>query len=466
MAKITTHFNEGLAQATTNERNSFVFIDNPVIIDVEDFNTLFDERAIFPQFVIEVTSVLSSGESKVHKYTISLGSISDKVSLDISSAIRGAMDRYEYTSESVQDGGLVAYPYVTFHICAYEKYIDESGITNLGNKVEIKNLVGYHGGLSSYERWLSGDSNQAYPDGNLVRFSTKPDGEIVFNGQLRSESYFSPPKSDYVRATVCTRFFTSNQKTINLSDRMSRDNCGVYHASGDLSPQNVRFTHSGFVDVSGICSFKFKNPLSTTFPTLGMAFYDKDKEYISGIPVINELSEADMWRYETVDVPDGARYARFTWYIYTDSYGEMEMEVLAWKEIIDHRPRTTMLFVNSRGVLETISLFAKESKEYEISSEVMAVGRTPSYSPQPGMTTHKTLGNATWQMSSGFVNRDWAEWFVVEFLTSKKYWMLIDGRWLPVVVSSKESITVYDRNDTSLRDVQFTVVSAIGGRVG
>ena len=83
------------------------------------------------------------------------------------------------------------------------------------------------------------------------------------------------------------------------------------------------------------------------------------------------------------------------------------------------------------------------------------------------MTTHKSLGPATWRMSSGYVNRAWAEWFATEFLTAKHYWMRVDGRWLPVVVSpSENAATIYDRNDPSLRDVQFIVRAAVNGRVG
>lgn len=127
----------------------------------------------------------------------------------------------------------------------------------------------------------------------------------------------------------------------------------------------------------------------------------------------------------------------------------------------------TILFVNSRGVYETVGVRTRESKEYELSSETHRGSSTPSYKPNTEFSVQKVLGPATWHMSSGYVDRIWAEWFVTEFLVARHYWLLDeDGKCLPVVISpAEDAITVYDRNDPTLRDIQFTMRASINGAV-
>ena len=132
--------------------------------------------------------------------------------------------------------------------------------------------------------------------------------------------------------------------------------------------------------------------------------------------------------------------------------------------MLDTRDRTTILFVNSRGVFETISVVGYESEEYAVSAEVRSLVGDTSYRPSPYVTTHKEGGGASWKMSSGWVNREWAQWFAREFLMAKHYWIPKDGRWLPVAITpDSDSIVTYDKNDPSLLAVNFTVRAAIKG---
>ena len=133
---------------------------------------------------------------------------------------------------------------------------------------------------------------------------------------------------------------------------------------------------------------------------------------------------------------------------------------------IDSRERTVFLFVNSRGVFETVSALPRQSLGYGISSERKQLSQSPSYAPSPVITTHKEGGGAVWQMSSGYVDADWADWFASEFLMAKRYWLWHDGRWLPVAVEPDgDTVMVYDLNDPSLLAVNFTVRSALNGSI-
>lgn len=132
--------------------------------------------------------------------------------------------------------------------------------------------------------------------------------------------------------------------------------------------------------------------------------------------------------------------------------------------VLDTRDRTTILFVNSRGVFDTISVVGNESEEYAVSSEVRSLVSGTSYRPSPYVTTHKEGRGASWKMSGGWVNREWAQWFAREFLMAKHYWIPKDGRWLPVAITpDSDGIVTYDKNDPSLLAVNFIATAAIKG---
>lgn len=128
----------------------------------------------------------------------------------------------------------------------------------------------------------------------------------------------------------------------------------------------------------------------------------------------------------------------------------------------DSRKRKVFLFVNSFGVFETVSVLTRESKSIPVSSSRHPLSQSPSYTPRPSITAYKHGGVPVWNMSSGYVNREWAEWFASEFLMARHYWMLYDGKWLPVVVEpDSDTVLVYDADDPSLLAVNFTVHSAV-----
>lgn len=128
--------------------------------------------------------------------------------------------------------------------------------------------------------------------------------------------------------------------------------------------------------------------------------------------------------------------------------------------------RRQFAFVNSLGVIETIMAQSRESLSYDIESNTKSLVNTPQYKPNPNITTHKTGGRNKWQMSSGKVNREWADWWVTEFLMAKKYWMLHNGMWLPVVVTpADDSMEIYNRSDNNLPHVDFDVQLAVKGSI-
>ena len=124
------------------------------------------------------------------------------------------------------------------------------------------------------------------------------------------------------------------------------------------------------------------------------------------------------------------------------------------------------LFINSLGVFETCTAMCLESLSYGIESETKNLASAPAYFAKPNRTTHKTGGRGVMRMSSGTVNRAWADWWTTEFLMAKKYWMIYEGRWLPVTITpSKDEPLVYDRAEHRLPHVDFNVEIAVEGSI-
>ena len=122
------------------------------------------------------------------------------------------------------------------------------------------------------------------------------------------------------------------------------------------------------------------------------------------------------------------------------------------------------LFVNRRGAVETASALMKET--LNISAEAKQYNRVerPSFKPSRSVLMIPSGGRRSWEMSSGYVDRDWAVWWTQEFLQASRHWMLLDGQYVPVIVEpAKKSVSIYDRTKQQLAHVDFTVTLALEG---
>ena len=130
----------------------------------------------------------------------------------------------------------------------------------------------------------------------------------------------------------------------------------------------------------------------------------------------------------------------------------------------DSRPYVDFLFVNRRGAVETCSGMMEEDMNITVETQQYArVGR-PTFKPERSLMAVASGGRRSWGMSSGYQTRDWAEWWTLEFLMAKQWWMLYKGRYVPVIVeASKKSIDIYDKTKQQMPHVDFTVTLALEG---
>lgn len=134
---------------------------------------------------------------------------------------------------------------------------------------------------------------------------------------------------------------------------------------------------------------------------------------------------------------------------------------LVLRDTIDYQD---FLFVNRRGAVETAS--AQMKGALNISAETKQYNRVerPTFKPSRSLLSIPSGGRHSWDMSSGYVSREWAEWWAKEFLQGQRHWMLLDGIYVPVIVEpAKKSVSIYDRSKQQLVHVDFTVTLALEG---
>lgn len=122
------------------------------------------------------------------------------------------------------------------------------------------------------------------------------------------------------------------------------------------------------------------------------------------------------------------------------------------------------LFVNRRGAVETCSGCIKEAMNIDVETKLYSRVERPTFSPSRSLTAIASGGRRSWNMSSGYQTREWAEWWALEFLMARQWWMLYKGQYVPVIVEpAKKSSGIYDRSKQQMPHVDFTVTMALEG---
>ena len=130
----------------------------------------------------------------------------------------------------------------------------------------------------------------------------------------------------------------------------------------------------------------------------------------------------------------------------------------------DTQAYTDFLFVNRRGAVETCSALMKESMGIEVDTTQYARVERPTFRPSRSLMAVASGGRRSWAMSSGLMTREWAEWWTVEFLMARQWWMRYQGKFVPVVVApAKKQTGIYDRAKQTMASVEFTVTLALEG---
>lgn len=95
---------------------------------------------------------------------------------------------------------------------------------------------------------------------------------------------------------------------------------GAIINGGETNTSEI-FCHTDYVDVSMCVSIRYKRNTYTSATIAGMAFYDENKTFISFVAGDGADIETRYLFYST-DVPNNAKYARFSIFTDTETYGE------------------------------------------------------------------------------------------------------------------------------------------------
>lgn len=135
----------------------------------------------------------------------------------------------------------------------------------------------------------------------------------------------------------------------------------------------------------------------------------------------------------------------------------------------DSIPYVDFLFVNRRGAVETCSAQMLEAMDINVETTQYAHVERPTFKPSRSLMAIAKGGRRSWAMSSGYQVREWAEWWTMEFLMSRQWWMRYpvgkaNGTFVPVIVEpAKKPTPIYDRSKQQMPSVEFTVTLALEG---
>lgn len=128
------------------------------------------------------------------------------------------------------------------------------------------------------------------------------------------------------------------------------------------------------------------------------------------------------------------------------------------KIFVEENPdRWLFQFINGLGVIETASCLSLESLQYEFKNERNVLNSFRQFRPSTTRSMSRYTSGQVYEMSTGPVNREWADWWCNEFLCCPASWVRIEGRWFPCTIEPEEEVEIYDCTEESLISITFTM---------
>ena len=118
--------------------------------------------------------------------------------------------------------------------------------------------------------------------------------------------------------------------------------------------------------------------------------------------------------------------------------------------------RTEFRFINSFGVLESISVPRGFSKQLNITSTNYTVTRRETLRSFSRSVTRKQDDREGWNFQTDPLDEEWLAWYLHEFLMAKCTWINIKGKFLPCTIIAEEEITFQDETKKEMHSVSFT----------
>ena len=118
--------------------------------------------------------------------------------------------------------------------------------------------------------------------------------------------------------------------------------------------------------------------------------------------------------------------------------------------------RTEFRFINSFGVLESISVPRVYSKKLGITTTNYTVTRRETLRSFSRSVTRKQDDREGWNFQTDPLDEKWLAWYLHEFLMSEHTWINIKGKFLPCTIIAEDEITFQDETKNEMHSVSFT----------
>ena len=118
--------------------------------------------------------------------------------------------------------------------------------------------------------------------------------------------------------------------------------------------------------------------------------------------------------------------------------------------------RTDFRFINSFGVLESISVPRVYSKKLGITAINYTVTRRETLRSFSREAVRKQNNQEEWNFQTDPLDEEWLAWYLHEFLMSEHTWVNINGKFLPCTIIAEEEITFHDKTKQEMHSVSFT----------
>lgn len=123
----------------------------------------------------------------------------------------------------------------------------------------------------------------------------------------------------------------------------------------------------------------------------------------------------------------------------------------------------TFYFLNGFGLPETANACMLESLTYKTSSDTYSIPSEIGMRGYGRVLNYAEPSTAEFSMSSGFVPREWAEWWIHEFLQTRMAWIVERGSVVPVAIIPDETLKLYDKSKPDMLAVTFKVKYSFRG---
>ena len=118
--------------------------------------------------------------------------------------------------------------------------------------------------------------------------------------------------------------------------------------------------------------------------------------------------------------------------------------------------RTEFRFINSFGVLESVSVPKSYAQEVNIKATNYTVSRKETLHSFSRSAVRKQGNQEGWNYLTDPLDDKWLAWYLHEFLMSEHVWLKINGKFLPCIIENEDTIKFSDDTKTDMYSVSFT----------